>query len=171
MVKYIIRYNWMNYAHIKHTNEPYNKTSILKDGSGQIAGTLGELAFGRWLNDLEIDFEYIADDSKDCDFIVGGYRVDVKTKKTFGEPRDDYTVRIPKTQQNQECDIYIFAYATDHAVYMLGYSSKYDFWDTIGHSVKAGDQTDNFIEKVDATYARISDLTEMERLEIIFSRL
>jgi hypothetical protein len=46
MVKYIIRHNWINYAHIKHTNYPFNETTIVKDGSGQITGTLGEMAFG-----------------------------------------------------------------------------------------------------------------------------
>jgi hypothetical protein len=84
MVKYIIRHNWINYAHIKHTGYPFNETTIVKDGRGQITGTLGEMAFGRWLTDLDIDFEYCADDSMNYDFKVGEYRIDVKTKKTHG---------------------------------------------------------------------------------------
>jgi len=167
MIKYIIRHNWINYAHMKHTGEPFNPTTIVKNGSGQIAGTLGEMAFGRWLTDLDVDFDYAAAESRDYDFIAGGYRIDVKTKKTHGAPKPDYTVRIPKSQERQDCDIYVFAYATDHEVYLLGFASKQEFWEEIGIPVNAGDKTDNFIEKVDAQYAYIKDLSDMQRLDLL----
>ena len=68
-----------------------------------------------WLTDLDIDFEYCAgrlDD--DFDFKVGEYRIDVKTKKTHGEPRDE-TIhgKNPESRRSgQQCDIYVFTYAT-----------------------------------------------------------
>lgn len=169
MVKYIIRHNWINYAHIKHTGEPFNATTIVKDGAGQITGTLGEMAFGRWLTDLDIDFEYSADKSRNYDFVVGGYRIDVKTKKTHGEPKPDYMVRIPKSQERQDCDLYVFAYANDHEIYLLGFCEKSEFWGEIGHSVRAGDKTESHTERVDAQLAYIRDLTDMQRLDLILS--
>ena len=169
MLKYIIRHNWINYAHIKHTGYPFNETTIVKDGRGQITGTLGEMAFGRWLTDLDIDFEYCADDSMNFDFKVGEYRIDVKTKKTHGVPRPDYMVRIPKSQERQQCVMYVFAYATDHEIYLLGFASKSEFWSSLGHSVKAGDKTESHTEKVDAQFAYIRDLTDMQRLDLMLS--
>jgi len=167
MIKYHITLPWLNYAHIKHTNKAFNSTTILENGSGQIAGTIGEMAFGRWLIDLDIDFDYCAGESYNCDFIVGGYRIDIKTKKTHGEPQEDYTVRIPESQIGQDCDLYVFTYANDHDVYFLGFAEKNDYWQEIGFPVKAGDLTDNFTEKVNAQVAYVRDLTDMERLEII----
>lgn len=169
MIKYVIRHNWLHYAHMKHTGEPHNRTTIVKDGSGQIAGTLGEMAFGRWLTDLDIDFDYSADQSRNYDFVVGGYRIDVKTKKTVGEPKPDYMVRIPKSQKNQDCDLYVFAYCTDHEVYLLGFTSKIAFWEEIGVSVTAGDKSGNFIEKVDAQFAYVRDLQDMDRLDLLLA--
>ena len=170
MIKYLIRINWLNYANIKHTGEAFNSRTILAKGSGQITGTLGEMAFGRWLTDLGIDFEYCADESKNYDFLIGDYRIDVKTKKTHGVQKSNYMVRIPDSQKNQKCDLYVFAYCNDHDIYLLGFSEKLDFWESIGHSVIAGQKTETHIERVDATFAYIKDLSELERLEFILSK-
>lgn len=170
MVKSHIKLPWLNYAHIKHTNKAFNSTTILEDGTGQITGTLGEMAFGRWLMDMDIDFDYCADSSMNYDFVVGGYRVDVKSKKALdkhGEPRDDFTLRIPCSQKNQDCDIYVFTYVYSKDVYLLGSMEKSDFWGYYGHDVKAGEKTGNFTERQDARLAYIRDLTDMERLEIL----
>jgi hypothetical protein len=75
-------------------------------------------------------------------------------------------VRIPKSQENQQCDMYVFAYATDHEIYLLGIASKSDFWDTIGHSVKAGDQ--NHTQRKSTPGSRISEI-DMQRLDLMLS--
>lgn len=169
MIKYVIKDNWINWAHLKHTGKPYNSNTIVKNGRGQITGTLGEMAFGRWLTDLDIDFDYVADRSYDCDFIVGDYRIDVKSKKSIGPPRPDYVERIPFSQQRQNCNIYVFTYVTDAEVYLVGYCNKDDFWYEISRSVKAGDHSGNHVEKSDANLAYLRDLTNLDRLELIFS--
>lgn len=169
MDKQPIRLAWLNYAHSQHTGYAYNSSTIIENGEGQIAGTIGEMAFLRWLEDLNIDFEYCAKTSYDYDFIVNGYRIDVKTKKSKGAPRDYYTVRIPEAQKRQKCDLYVFIYITDHDAYFLGYAEKSEYWDVIGFPVKKGEKTDNFIEKVDAQVAYIRDLVDMDRLDIVLS--
>lgn len=170
MVKSHIRLSWLNYANQKSTKKAFNSTTILEDGEGQITGKLGEMAFGRWLIDMEIDFDYCAESSMSCDFVVGGYRVDIKSKKALdkhGEPRDNFTIRIPYSQKNQDCDIYVFTYVYSKDVYLLGSMEKSDFWNYYGHDVKAGEKTGNFTERQDARLAYIRDLTDMERLEIL----
>lgn len=167
MIKYHIMLSWLNYANQANTGFAYNSTTIIPNGEGQVVGTLGEIAFAQWLRDMEIDFEYCAESSYDFDFIVGGYRIDIKTKKSKGIPQDNYTVRIPESQKGQDCDFYVFTYANDHDVYFLGFAEKKDYWKDMGVSVKKGDLTDNFIEKVDAQVAYIRDLNDMERLDII----
>ena len=80
---------------------------------------------------------------------------------------EDYTVRIPQSQSGQDCDLYVFTYANDHDIFLLGFAEKTDYWEEVGFPVKKGELTDNFAEKVDAQVAYIRDLTDMERLEII----
>jgi hypothetical protein len=167
MVKYQIMLSWLNYANQANTGFAYNSTTIIPNGEGQVVGTLGEIAFAQWLRDMEIDFEYCAKNSYDFDFIVAGRRIDIKTKKSKGIPQDSYTVRIPQSQREQDCDLYVFTYANDHDVYFLGFSAKKDYWKEIGFPVNSGDLTDNFTEKVDAQVAYVRDLNDMERLELI----
>ena len=170
MIKQVIRQSWVQYAHQKHTGKAFNSTTIILDGSGQITGTMGEMAFGRWLMDADIDFDYCADSS--IDFVVGGYRIDVKTSKSIGEPKDYYTLRVPNSQRNQMCDLYVWAYLSGGAVYLLGYDDKSDFWESSGYPVKKGDPgIGKHIEKTDAQVIVTKDLQDMERLEIVLSKM
>ena len=171
MIKQVIRESWVQYAHRKHTGKAFNSTTIMSHGSGQITGTMGEMAFGRWLMDVGVDFDYCADDSIDYDFIAGGYRIDVKTSKSIGEPKDYYTLRVPNSQRNQQCDLYVWAYLSEGAVYLLGFAEKSDFWESAGYPVKKGDPgIGKHIEKTDAQVIVTKDLQDMERLEIVLNK-
>jgi hypothetical protein len=167
MKKIFIRESWVQYAKQNYSGDKYNQNTLLPAGRGQFAGIIGECAVGRYFLDAGIDFDYDARKSYDYDFIVGGYKIDVKSKFSKGEPQPHYTVRIPEYQKNQECDLYIFTYVTDSAVYLLGYMQKDEFWETATFAGK-GVTNVTFIERVDCHFIEVEKLHPIENLEIKF---
>ncbi len=165
MKQIFIRESWVEYAKRNYSGDKYNQNTLLPAGRGQFAGVIGECAVGRYFLDTGIDFDYDARESYDYDFVVNGYRIDVKSKYSVGDPKPHYTVRIPEYQRNQDCDLYIFTYVTDSKVTVLGYMNKDDFWETAS-CAKAGDKADGFTERVDCHYIEIENLHPIENLEL-----
>lgn len=73
-------------------------------------GKLGEKAFKKWLMDNEIPFledDTGPDQADEYDFLVNGYRIDVKTRT---EPFHKRTLEMVEQFHNRPKDIYIGAY-------------------------------------------------------------
>ena len=169
MIRYKITDAWRKYAEKKYTGHEFNETTIKEGGDGQIAGTIGELAVGHWLKELGHDFDYVADTSMDHDFVVCGQKIDVKTKHSVGHPQLHYMVRVPYSQQNQDCDAYIFTYCTSDEVFLLGWEDKDDWWaGRKTFEAKAGDVVDGFTELVHCRYAFVGDLIPLHYLDLSF---
>jgi len=170
MIKYEITDGWRKYAEKKYTGRKFNENTIKKGGEGQIAGTIGELAVGRWLKEKGFDFDYVADECVDYDFVVNkGHKIDVKTKNSVGAPKSGYMVRVPYSQEKQNCDTYLFTYCTSDYVYLMGWVGKDDWWaGDKTFEAKAGDIIDGFKEKVRCRYSFVGDLIGLDYLELCF---
>jgi len=169
MIDYIVKQEWRQHAEKMATGEKFNETTIKECGEGQVAGTIGELAFGRYLIDSGLGFDYVAQDSFDHDFEVMGSRVDVKTKKSVGKPKPNYMIRVPLSQRDQDTDTYVFTYLSDDRIWLLGWEDKQDFWRGRKSFVaRQGDVIDGFVEKVDCRYMFVEDLNNFESFEMSF---
>ena len=171
MKKITIRQSWVEYAKRQYSGGSYNANTIESKGRGQYAGTLGECAVGRYFIDAGIEFNYVARDNYDYDFDVvrrGDYstKIDVKSKNSHGVPQPHYTVRVPESQAEQGCDIYIFTYVNDSHVYLLGWQTKQEFRE-LATFAPAGQVNDGHTEKVDCRFMPISELRDIDDLELL----
>lgn len=151
------------------SNEAYNGTTLLKGGTGQYVGYIGEAVFGKWLTDSGIPFDYIGNDSFDADFSVQDVTFDVKTKNRTVLPRDDYCAHIPMSQREQETIFYVFTsvlMVKNRAACcdLMGFISKEQFWAKC-EDVKAGTTFDNgLLERTDAGKLAYRSLRSMADL-------
>ncbi len=168
-MKLEIEDRWREYAKKESTGKKFNDSTIREGGAGQYTGTIGEMAFGRYLLDAGLPFKYVAKDSFDHDFQIFNYSVDVKSKKSVGEPKKNYMVRIPDSQKTQDSDLYVFSYVTPEFVTFLGWMDKQEFWSgQKTFSIKAGDIVDGFVEKVDCRYTFVGELNDFDTFELLF---
>lgn len=124
-----------NWALKQCTEQAFNATTILKGGTGQYVGYIGEATFGQWLNEHGLPFDYIAQDSFHADFAVLGLSFDVKSKNRSVLPKRDYAAHVAASQRNQQCGYYVFAsilMVRDRAACcdLMGFISKDQFWST-----------------------------------------
>lgn len=73
-------------------------------GAGNVAGFLGELAAARYLNYLGCQRQ----NTYQHDLVVGGFLLDVKTKRRTVRPEPDYLSAITQLSAGQQCQGYIF---------------------------------------------------------------
>jgi|688.fasta_scaffold15661_16 hypothetical protein len=173
MLKYEVTPEWASYALRKSTKQAFNSNTILEDGAGQLTGTLGELAFGRWLKDAGIAFEYVADNKGAYDFVVNGLKIDVKSKGCTSPPRPNYTCHVLAAQATYDVDLYVFC-RTDISghVWLLGWMHKNHFW-TSGKAcdVTRGQMADGLIQTADSRRIQISDIATMDGLCVLLTTL
>lgn len=132
-MRYPIPDNAHKWALANCSNAAFNGTTLLKGGTGQYVGYIGEAVFGRWLTDHEIPFDYIGKDSYNADFSVQGLTFDVKTKNRTVLPKSDYAAQVPMSQKGQETTFYVFTsvlMVRDRAACcdLMGFISKGQFW-------------------------------------------
>lgn len=103
------------------------KNSIT-NGVSNIYGAVGELLIYNLfkLKGYTVDFN----STYDYDLIINGLKVDVKTKKTTVEPKENYLCSIAAYNTRQECDYYFFVRVDleKRIGYFLGYIKKEDFF-------------------------------------------
>lgn len=158
------------------TGSAYNTTTILKDGSGQDTGYMGEKAFQEWLLYNRFAFTSCGSEVDHYDFIVHlKYRditVDVKTKKrTVPYDHDLFDTHVNDTQMHFGCQLYVFASLHDDAVHFGGWIKKKKYWQDC-ERVKAGQKTSGgMVEKRDGGKMKHSALNDMESLKKIFKEI
>lgn len=171
MLKYDITPAWASYAASKCTRQAFNDKTILEDGAGQLTGTLGELAFGRWLKDAGIAFEYVAEKKGAHDFVVNSLKIDVKTKACTSPPRPNYTCHVLAAQSGYDVDLYVFARTDINGhVWLLGWMHKNHFWiSDKACDVKRGQMADGLIQTADSRRIQISDIATMDALHALLT--
>ena len=107
MVEYIIRQSWVDYS--KTRRNP--------------AKTIVDCAFQRFLDDYDIDSEFLG-----FDFDVAGYRVLVVWKPIDYIPTELSFSILPITAKKNKKDVYVFAHFSDNKVIFDGWLSYHDFW-------------------------------------------
>jgi len=163
-----ISQEWTAYATRKATGSSFNKDTILEDGAGQVAGIIGELAFGRFLKSIDTPFLYVADQKRGHDFVVGGLKVDVKTKSCSSRPRPHYTAHVTESQRNYEADLYVFARVSPDKVWLCGHIRKDQFWqDPNAVDIKKGQMADGLMQHADARRIQLHHLNPMATLRPI----
>lgn len=123
-------------------------------GKGNVIGFLGELIVSRI-------YEVPLCDTFNYDLIVGGTRVDVKTKSCSSPPKSHYKCSVMSYQLKNDVDGYIFARANLSAkiVWVLGYYSKQDLLQ-FGKFAKKGDPDGDFSFTEDCWSVTIDELKE-----------
>lgn len=150
-------------------DKPFNDRSIVKDGSNQYCGRIAELGFCKYLDLLNVNYEYVGDDVFDHDFIIGGETYDVKAKARNVACRFDYDAHVNVYQMGFNVNYYVFA-----SVHMKGdrafdcefmsWMPKGRFWDDC-HIAKAGDNSDGLIEKVESGKLKYCEMLSMYALD------
>ena len=111
------------------------KNSITK-GLGNLRGALGEIIIFDFFTQkgYKVDFN----STFDFDLIIGGHKIDVKSKASNYKPIDSFNCSIPASQKKQKCDYYFFTYISyDYKkCYLVGYKSKKSFFEEAKFSRK-----------------------------------
>jgi len=163
-----ISQEWTAYATRKATGSSFNKDTILEDGAGQLAGIIGELAFGRYLKSLQIPFEYVADRKQGYDFVVDGIKIDVKTKSCSSRPRPNYTAHVTHSQRDYDADLYVFARVSPSHVWLCGHIEKEKFWSSpLAADVKRGQLADGLVQHADARRIQLDLLLPMSSFKAV----
>lgn len=167
-MRYPINDGTHKWALAQCTESAFNGTTILKGGTGQYVGYIGEAIFGMWLAEHDLPFDYIASDSFDADFTVLGLTFDVKSKNRNVLPRPDYAAHIASSQKKQACMYYVFTsvlMARDRAACcdLLGWIRKDQFWSKC-EEVHLGENQDGLVERASAGKLPYSALGSMDAL-------
>lgn len=109
-------------AFIKARNMGVLHKSI-QHGDGNLIGTIGEEV---------VRYTFGGEDksTRDYDLIINGKKVDVKSKGRNVTPQQNYLCSIPKYQDFQECDWYIFTSVSIplRKAWVVGHIKKDMFW-------------------------------------------
>lgn len=168
-MRYPITDNAHKWALANCSNEAYNGTTLLKGGTGQYVGYIGEAVFGKWLKDNGIPFNYIGDHSRDADFSVQALTFDVKTKNRTVLPKSDYAAQVPMSQKGQETTFYVFTsvlMVRDRAACcdLMGFISKGQFWANCEEVVPGTVNGNGMVERTQAGTLPYISLRSMEDL-------
>ena len=153
---------WLNeYNGIK----PFNKMTILPDGSGQITGLIAEKEFALLLMEEGITFKWCGSDKGPYDFVIKikneMIKLDVKCKKRNVKPSGHYDAHVNSYQKNYDCRLYVFASMTDEEVTFMGWSGKKEFWDKAKIVQKGEKDSGGFAEKTESGKIKYNDLRSM----------
>ena len=150
------------------TGEAYNSMTILRDGSGQLVGLLGEMCFASWLATNRISYRHLGSEKGHYDFeLDNGITVDVKTKLRMVPYKSSYEGHVTSAQKDYDCRLYVFASVTDGVATLAGWTGKREFWD-VCEEFEEGDKSDgNFRERASAgklTYSKMRPMSELLKL-------
>ncbi len=133
--------------------------SITK-GKSNIYGALGEIIVYdiNKHNGLNVDFN----STYDYDLIIGGHKIDVKTKRTTVKPRPDYLCSISSFNTSQKCDFYFFLRINENLkeCYLLGYKNKQDFFKEAVFNKKGSLDVNGWVFKDDCYNLKIEGLNK-----------
>lgn len=148
----------------------YNEYSITK-GQRNVVGVLGEICYVKMMSYLlprkEIDYT----PSYDYDVLIGGYKVDVKTKQRTVAPQSSYAASIAAYSKDlQMCDYYAFTSITvarDNKddfldFYFIGNMSKSKYFSLAEFKRKGDSDGDNFVATKGKTFTIVEDCYNLE---------
>lgn len=130
----------------------------IRQGEGNIAGILGELALIRRYPDA------VRVDSYDFDLLLGGKRIEVKTKDRTVVPQPHHECSVANYNTSQKADFYFFVSlhredAGYRSAYLLGYLRPDEFF-TRARRLRAGeiDPANGYTVRADCWNVRVSEL-------------
>lgn len=102
--------------------------SITK-GKSNIFGALGEILILDHYRELGVKIEH--SQHYDYDFLIGGLKVDVKTKKANYKPNPTYRANIPAYNTKQKTEFYFWVNIPEDLsrAFLIGYISKERFFE------------------------------------------
>lgn len=138
--------------------------SITK-GKSNIYGALGEVVCHDYFSQK---FEASYESTKDYDLIVGGYKVDVKTKKTTVIPKPHYLSSVSCWNTRQECDFYFFVRIRESlkTAYMMGYMSPKEFYEVSTFRKKGEEDVNGWLFKDDCYNLELSKLHQFMSITV-----
>ena len=146
------------------TGAAYNSTTILPNGSGQRAGLIGEMAFAHELAERRITYEHLGGEAQHHDFLVGGVKIDVKSKQRNVPPSYDYDAHVTASIKDADCRLYVFVSVTKGEPTLMGWCGKEEFWGK-AKLVRKGELDERGKpEMADAGKLKYSSLRDMESL-------
>ena len=133
--------------------------SITK-GQSNIYGALGEVVVYDFFKGK--GFDVSNNSTYDYDLIINNHKVDVKTKRTNVIPKDDYLCSISAFNTRQKCDFYFFLRINENMqdCYLLGYKSKFDFYQEAIFNKKGDKDVNGWDFKDDCFNLAISKLNK-----------
>jgi hypothetical protein len=150
---------------IERAKQLYTFTKLkgsITDGESNIFGALGEVVVYDYFKGrgFSVDFK----STFDYDLLIGGYRVDVKTKKTTVIPRNNYFCSIAAYNTRQNCDFYFFLRINERfdVCYLLGYIRKADFFNKATFNRKGDIDKNGWTFKADCYNLQISMLAKFK---------
>lgn len=146
------------------TGEAYNGDTILKGGSGQRAGLIGEMAFAEALAEHRITYQHLGGEAQHHDFLVNGHKIDVKAKQRNVAPSKEYDAHVTASIKDKDCRLYVFASVTEGKPTLMGWMGKEEFW-AKAREVKKGELDERGkAERADAGKLKYSALRPMDQL-------
>ena len=149
------------------TGKPYNHMTILRDGSGQYTGHLGERIFCDLLAANQITYLHCAGDKDQHDVVVRvgdrKVKIDVKTKRRNVSSSMDYDGHVTCDQKDYDSDIYVFVHVDDSGAEVMGWMKKADFWSEC-RTVEAGEKDGSFVERAGAGKIKYSAMRPINEL-------
>ena len=133
------------------------RNSITK-GLGNLAGFVGEEVLRNYIDGIESN-------TYDYDVVKGGYKIDVKTKRTTVKPKDYYEASIAAYNTRQNCDIYAFVRVLQDfsKAWILGWEFKKDYFERARRLYKGQtDGSNKFKVKADCYNLRYSELRQFK---------
>lgn len=132
----------------------------IMQGKSNIYGALGEIVvldYFKELYDIEDKSTY------DYDLIIGGYKVDVKTKRTTVTPKPYYLCSITWNIK-QKCKYYFFVRIKEDLskAFLLGYISKEMFFEQADFKKKGDLDVNGFVFKADCYNLQIKNLNKFK---------
>ena len=137
------------------------KDSIMK-GSSDIYGALGEIIvydhFKKVGNNVDYNGNY------DYDMVINSKKIEVKTKKVARLNTEFVLASVSAHNTRQECDFYFFCQVSSDKSkgWLLGYKSKFDFFEQSFYRKKGDIDEDGFVFKGDCYNLKIKDLNKFK---------
>lgn len=163
----IVTQEIINQAIKESTNKAFNKTTILKNGSGQLAGNIGEIAFKVGLDGNKIKNHRVGKDVYDYDFVAEGITIDVKCKDRNVTCSTEYNAHVNVSQRNFNCFLYVFCSYNKKIseIEFLGYIRKKDYWDKCTIYKKGQKDDEGFTHRSDCGVLKYKHLKPIQNIK------
>ena len=140
------------------------KGSITK-GKSNIFGALGEILIFDHYKSQGVKIDHAQ--HYDYDFLIGGYKVDIKTKKMSPglKPRDDWRINIPAYNTKQKTDFYLWVNVSEDLkeAFFIGYIKKDVFFEEARFCEKGEYDRNGFNFRDDCYTATMEILSPLKR--------